>query len=98
MSELARRNYQVPARRSGPLDALVVQVEDSGVAAITSLQVGAVVTSVAMQSAQMLSGMADAASQRSPAGRDVYKRILMAYGVLATAEIEALGGKEGRWP
>jgi hypothetical protein len=98
MNELARRSYQVPGRRGGPLDAVVAQAEDGGIAAITCIQVGAVVTSVALQNAQMLSGVATAASERSPAGKDAYRGILLAFGALATSEIEGIGGSRGRWP
>lgn len=73
------------------LNTQVAAAERVGIAAVARIQAGAYVTSVAMQNATMLSRAANAAFRVSPMGEDIYQAILMAYGSLAVAEIQALG-------
>jgi hypothetical protein len=73
------------------LNTQVAAAERVGIAAVARIQAGAYATSVAMQNATMLSRAANAAFRVSPMGEDIYQAILMAYGSLAVAEIQALG-------
>lgn len=80
-----------------PDQALNTQVADAeriGIAAVARIQAGAFATSVAMQNATMLSRAANAAFKVSPMGEDIYQSILMAYGSLAVAEIQALSMRD----
>jgi hypothetical protein len=72
------------------LSAQVAEAERVGIAAVARLQAGAFATSVAMQNATMLSRAANAAFKVSPMGEDIYQAILLAYGSLATTEIQSL--------
>jgi hypothetical protein len=73
------------------LNTQIAEAERVGIAAVARIQAGAYATSVAMQNATMLSRAANAAFRVSPMGEDIYQAILMAYGSLAVAEIQALG-------
>jgi hypothetical protein len=91
MSNLVRRTPTPPvAPPDQVLNAQVRDAERVGIAAVARLQAGAFATSVAMQNATMLSRAANAAFKVSPMGEDIYQSILMAYGSLATTEIQAL--------
>jgi hypothetical protein len=90
MSNLVRRTAVPTAQPDHVLSAQVVDAERVGVAAVARLQAGAFATSVALQNACMLSRAANAAFKVSPMGEDIYQSILMAYGTLATTEIQSL--------
>lgn len=80
-----------PVLPSDPLlTAQALEAERVGIASVARLQSGAFATSVAMQNACMLSRAANAAFKVSPMGEDIYQSILMAYGTLATTEIQSL--------
>jgi hypothetical protein len=87
----------VPSPPSQPLppdrllNTQVSDAERAGIAAVARLQAAGYAGSVAMQGATMLSRSADASFRLSPMGEDTYRAILMAYGTLAVAEIQALG-------
>jgi hypothetical protein len=89
------RQTSQPVRAVDPtLNAQIAQAE-RGLSAVARIQVGAFAASVAMQNATMLSRSADAAFRISPMGEDIYRSILMAYGVFATNEIQRLGFHDG---
>jgi hypothetical protein len=91
MSALIRRTPQpVTPPPDQRLSAQVRDAERVGITAVARIQAGAFATSVAMQNATMLSRAANAAFRVSPMGEDVYQSILMAYGTLATTEIQSL--------
>jgi hypothetical protein len=90
MSNLVRRSTQPVIQPDPLLNAQVADAERVGIAAVARLQAGAFATSVALQNATMLSRAANAAFKVSPMGEDIYQSILMAYGTLATTEIQAL--------
>jgi hypothetical protein len=90
MSSLVRRTTVPAAQPDRVLSAQVIDAERVGVAAVARLQAGAFATSVALQNACMLSRAANAAFKVSPMGEDIYQSILMAYGTLATTEIQSL--------
>lgn len=95
MSALVRRTPQLPV--PAPDQLLNAQVRDAervGITAVARIQAGAFATSVAMQNATMLSRAANAAFKVSPMGEDIYQSILMAYGTLATTEIQGLSFQE----
>lgn len=92
------RHDLIPRQSSEPAiqpdRALNVEIADAervGLAAVARIQAGAFAASTAMHNATMLSRSADAAFRVSPMGEDIYRSILMAYGVFATAEIQRLG-------
>jgi hypothetical protein len=94
MSNLIRR--QPPAAEpvvwpDRSLNGDVAAAEHDGIVAVSRVQAGAYVASVAMQNATMLSRTANAAFKISPMGEDIYQAIVMAYGTLAVAEIQGLG-------
>lgn len=91
MSNLVRRPTAPVVPPDPRLNAQVLEAERVGIAAVARLQAGAFATSVAMQNATMLSRAANAAFKVSPMGEDIYQAILMAYGNLATTEIQSLG-------
>lgn len=98
MSErhLVRRQISQPVPAADPaLNAQIVQAERVGLSAVARIQAGAFAASVAMQNATMLSRSADAAFRVSPMGEDIYRSILMAYGVFSTSEIQRLGFHDG---
>jgi hypothetical protein len=91
MSSLVRRAPAAPAVQPDRiLNAQVAEAERVGIAAVARLQAGAFATSVALQNACMLSRAANTAFKVSPMGEEMYQSILMAYGTLATTEIQAL--------
>jgi hypothetical protein len=91
MSALVRRTPQPPTPTPDTrLNAQVAEAERVGITAVARIQAGAFATSVAMQNATMLSRAANAAFRVSPMGEDIYQSILMAYGTLATTEIQSL--------
>lgn len=90
MSNLVRHTPTPPAPPDRRLNTQVAEAESVGIAAVARIQAGAFATSVAMQNATMLSRAANAAFRVSPMGEDIYQAILMAYGTLAVAEIQAL--------
>jgi hypothetical protein len=93
---LVRRQTSQPVPAADPaLNAQIAQAELVGLSAVARLQAGAFAASVAMQNATMLSRSADAAFRVSPMGEDIYRSILMAYGVFATNEIQRLGFHDG---
>jgi hypothetical protein len=90
--QLVPRQTSQPAPAADPaLNGQIAQAERVGLAAVARIQAGAFAASVAMQNATMLSRSADAAFKVSPMGEDIYRSILMAYGVFATNEIQRLG-------
>ena len=91
MSNLARRPTPQVLQPDPLLNAQIADAERVGIGAVARLQAGAFATSVAMQNATMLSKAANDAFKVSPMGEDIYQSILMAYGSLAVAEIQALG-------
>jgi hypothetical protein len=93
MPNLIRRPAVPPAvpAPDPQLSAAVLAAERAGIASVARLQAGAFATSVALQNACMLSRAANAAFKVSPMGEDIYQGILMAYGSLATMEIQSLG-------
>jgi hypothetical protein len=94
--ELVPRQSAQPVRAPDPLlNCEIAQAERVGLAAVARIQGGAFAASVAMQNATMLSRSADAAFRISPMGEDIYRSILMAYGVFATNEIQRLGFHHG---
>jgi hypothetical protein len=92
---LVRRNAQQVVQPDQLLNAQVAEAQRGGIAAVARIQAGAYATSVAMQNATMLSRAANAAFKVSPMGEDIYQAILMAYGTLAVAEIQALSSRRG---
>ena len=94
MSNLVRRSTSQVVPPDPLLNAQVMAAERVGIAAVARLQAGAFATSVAMQNACMLSRAANAAFKVSPMGEDIYQSILMAYGTLATTEIQALSMRD----
>lgn len=91
MSNLTRRPVTPPpVPPDSRLNAEVLDAERVGIAAVARLQAGAFATSVALQNATMLSRAANAAFKVSPMGESIYDSILMAYGTLATTEIQSL--------
>jgi hypothetical protein len=90
-----RQTSQTVPAADPTLNAQIAQAERVGLSAVARIQAGAFAASVAMQNATMLSRSADAAFRVSPMGEDIYRSILMAYGVFATNEIQRLGLHDG---
>lgn len=85
-------------RRSQPLAQLETLAEVelrkaqlAGAVGTTRIQGGFVAASAAMQGAMSLSQAADVAFKVSPMGEDVYRSVVMAYGMFAVSEIHRLG-------
>ncbi len=77
-----------------PDELLTVQVlaaERCGAGAVARVQAAAYVSAVSLQNAAMLSQAANEAFKTSPLGEPIYNAIVMAFGTVATAEIQALG-------
>jgi hypothetical protein len=91
MSIIVSRRIPQSAQPDQTLNAEVAQAERPGIRAVVKVQAAAFVASTAMQNANMLSRSADVAFRISPMGEDIYRAILMAYGSVAVAEIQALG-------
>jgi hypothetical protein len=78
------------------LNAQVASDERRALGAVVRVQGAAFAAQVAMSNANMLSRAADVAFRMSPMGEDVYRSILLAYGSVAIAEIQALGIQGGQ--
>ncbi len=87
---VSRRSTQV-VQPDPFLNAQVAERERHSLGALAGVQGAALVASVAMHNASMLSHSADVAFRQSPMGEDTYRAILAAYGSVAVAEIQALG-------
>lgn len=68
----------------------VVVAQQRGVTVAAHIHGGAFATLTALHNATMLSRAAEAAHRASPAGDEVYEKILTAYGNFAAAEIRQL--------
>jgi hypothetical protein len=87
-----RRQTSQPARAAdAQLNREVEAAERPIIAAAARVHGAAYVASSAMHHAVMLSRTADVAFRISPMGEDIYRAILMAYGSVATSEIQRLG-------
>ena len=94
---LILRQTSEPVRVADPqLNRAVEAAERPTIVAAARVHGAAFVASSAMHHAMMLSRTADAAFRISPMGEDIYRAILMAYGSVATSEIQRLGLHEGR--
>jgi hypothetical protein len=91
MSNIVPRRPAPVAQPDPRLNGQIANAERPGLVAVARLQAEAFAASVAMHNAAMLSRSADAAFRMSPMGEDVYRAILLAYGTVAVAEIQALG-------
>lgn len=91
------RQTSDPARAADPhLNRAVEAAERPIIVAAAKVHGAAFVASSAMHHATMLSRTADQAFRISPMGEDIYRAILMAYGSVATSEIQRLGLHDGR--
>jgi hypothetical protein len=91
MPSLVPRRSQGLARLNDFADAELTKARLDGAVGTTRIQGGFVAASAAMHGAMSLSHAADMAFKVSPMGEDVYRSIVMAYGVFAVSEIQRLG-------
>lgn len=87
MPNLVRR----VVKHDGVLNAQVIAAQQPGITTAAHIHSGAFAAATALHGAAMLSRAADAAYTASPAGEDVYRAILTAYGNFAATEILRLG-------
>ncbi len=90
MSIVVRGTATPAAPPDRSLNAQVAEAERAGIATVARIQAAAYAGSVGMQCASMLSRAADEAFKTSPMGENVYRAIFLAFGNVATTEIQAL--------
>ena len=74
----------------------VLRTEERGALATADLQVGHVVSSIALHGARTLADQAEAAYAAAPFGEETYHAILKAYGRLAVGVIDDLDSDRRR--
>ncbi len=91
MPNIIPRRSQGLARLDELADVELAKARLDGAVGTTRIQGGFVAASAAMHGAMSLSYAADVAFKLSPMGEDVYRSIVMAYGMFAVSEIQRLG-------
>jgi hypothetical protein len=94
MSNLIRRIAQ-PVQPDPLLSAQIADAQTPGLVTAGRLQSVGLAATVAIQQAETLQLAVHRAFELNPAGDHVYKAIFLAYGSVATAEIQRLGMYQG---
>ena len=96
MSSLIRRSAAAPpVAPDAELSRRIADAQVPGLLTAARIQSAAFATNIAIQQAGMLSMAVNRAFEMSPAGEHVYNAIFMAYGSVATIEIQRLGLQQG---